>query len=95
MGCLFGIKGERDIDMDEKTYPNEEGYDPTVGMGKTVFRFEYTVWFDGEYVKATEIADIIADYLATRDVQPITASYGVSQVPLEDSETKPPTWGEE
>jgi len=93
-GKVFSLteKGKRILDVVTKCL-DEEGYDPTVGMGKTIFRFEYTVWFDGEYVKATEIADVIADYLATRDVQPITASYGISEVPPEDAE-RPREWDE-
>ena len=70
--------------MSEKTYPDSGGYDPTVGMGEDIQKFEYIVWFKGEYVKAHDIAKAISTYLETRDVKPITANYGTYMVPTED-----------
>lgn len=70
--------------MSEKTYPGETGYDPTAGMGYDIQRFEYFVWFKGENVASKEIADAIAKFLQTKDVQPIQAQYGTTYVPEED-----------
>ena len=70
--------------MNEKTYPDEEGYDPTIGMSEDIQRFEYFLWFKGEHIEPKEIVDCIAGFLKTKDVQPIQAQYGTIMVPEED-----------
>lgn len=70
--------------MSEKTYPDAEGYDPTVGMGYDIQRFEYMLWFKGEDIAPEDIAEVIAKFLRTRDIQPIQAQYGCVDVPEED-----------
>ena len=70
--------------MNEKTYPDVDGYDPTIGMGEDIQRFEYLLWFKGEYVKPEDIAEAVTKFLQTKDVQQIQAQYGTIVVPTED-----------
>jgi len=70
--------------MSEKTYPDAEGYDPTIGMSDEIQRFEYIVWFKGDYIKPAEIAGYIHKLLEAKGVQPIQAQYGIVDVPEED-----------
>ena len=70
--------------MNEKTYPDETGYDPTIGMGDDIQRFEYLLWFKGDHIKPSDIAEAVTKFLQSRNAQPIQAQYGTIMVPEED-----------
>ena len=71
--------------MSEKTYPDKEGYDPTVGMDdEEIQRFEYILWFEGDWIPPRDIADAISDFIISRGGAPLHAGCGTIHVPRED-----------
>jgi len=53
-------------------------------MSEEVQRFEYLLWFEGDWIPPMDIAEAIANFVQSKGGTPLHAGYGTLHVPRED-----------
>jgi len=50
-----------------------------------VYRFEYKLWYQGDWINSVDMAKVISDYVISKGGTPLHAGYGTISVPKEDT----------